>query len=199
MDNTDLRRKIRRQRRAISEEAQKNLAQKLSEQLRSAELIQQATKVGLYLSHDGEIDPSEFMHWAWGESKMCYLPVLNEQPDQAMTFAPITQHSQFAPNRFHIPEPIVAAEEHLSARDLELILLPLVAFDPSGNRLGMGGGYYDRTLAFTRQQPYHQRPLLIGLAHEFQRVSHIEPAPWDIPLAGIATEQHIILFEHHSA
>ena len=111
-----------------------------------------------------------------------------------MQFAEITPGSHFKPNRFGIPEPVVDATDLHSAEALDIILLPLVAYDLHGHRIGMGGGFYDRTLAFTRSCPYDQRPELIGLAHEFQYDDKIEPAPWDINLDSLATEKRMIIF-----
>ena len=91
-------------------------------------------------------------------------------------------------NRFGIKEPIDGSPS--SAQTLDLILIPLVGFDQRGNRLGMGGGFYDRTLAFKLKTP--QRPNLIGLAHECQRVEHLETDPWDIPMTGILTSHKSI-------
>jgi 5-formyltetrahydrofolate cyclo-ligase len=111
-----------------------------------------------------------------------------------MKYAEIAPDSRFEPNRFGIPEPVVATGDLVDASALDVILLPLVAFDLKGNRVGMGGGFYDRTLEFTRQQPYDRRPKLIGLAHEFQYTDALKPSPWDIPLDGIVTDKRAIHF-----
>lgn len=71
---------------------------------------------------------------------------------------------------------------------LDLIVMPLAAFDASGNRVGMGGGYYDRTLAATACERGWRRPTLIGLAFEAQRVAAIPAREWDVPVDWIATE-----------
>jgi 5-formyltetrahydrofolate cyclo-ligase len=69
--------------------------------------------------------------------------------------------------------------------------MPLVAFDPSGNRLGMGGGFYDRTFSYLRNRKFWTKPLLIGIAYEFQRLDSLTPSPWDVPLQAIATEKSL--------
>ncbi len=71
---------------------------------------------------------------------------------------------------------------------LDLLLLPLVGFDADGHRLGMGGGFYDRTLAALRPPRCGQRPRLVGIAHDCQRLIQIVPRPWDIPLDAVVTE-----------
>ena len=76
------------------------------------------------------------------------------------------------------------------AKYVNVVFLPLVGFDRSGNRIGMGGGFYDRTLANSTLQNRH--PLLVGLAHSCQQMDPIEHQTWDIPLQKIATDQEII-------
>ena len=75
---------------------------------------------------------------------------------------------------------------------MDIIFVPLVAFDRNGNRLGMGGGFYDRALAFTQNSTNLSRPLLLGLAHHFQEVERLTSKKWDIPLNGILTDQEFI-------
>jgi len=194
MDITSLRENTRQQRRELGPAGQSLAAHGLETQLRSFPTVTGARHISLYLVRDGEIDPAGFMHWAFTQAKHCYLPVLDVRSAQAMKFAEVTPDSQFSPNRYGIPEPVVDAAELISAERLDVVLVPLVAFDFNGNRVGMGGGFYDRTLEFTRRQPYDQRPKLIGLAHEFQYSDAIEPSSWDIPLDGIATEKRAVLF-----
>ena len=90
---------------------------------------------------------------------------------------------------FGIPEPIVRPRYQLRARDLDCVLLPLVAFDAQGFRLGMGGGYYDSSFAFLGQPPQRSKPRLIGLAYGFQYIQQLPRDPWDITLDGVVTEQ----------
>ena len=71
--------------------------------------------------------------------------------------------------------------------------MPLVGFDEQGTRLGMGGGFYDRSFAFRRQRRHWTGPQLLGLAHGCQKVSQLPTAPWDIPLDGIASDHEVIL------
>ena len=94
-------------------------------------------------------------------------------------------------NRFGIQEPACSPRHWVRAWQLDLILLPLVAFDESGNRLGMGGGFYDRSLAYRQSRTHSRRPRLIGLAHELQRVEQLATNSWDIPLDMIATEKRV--------
>ena len=93
------------------------------------------------------------------------------------------------PNRFGILEPTLEGNRLIPARNLDLVLVPLVAFDRTGKRLGMGKGYYDQTFAFLKQENTRKMPHLIGLAYGFQEIADLPMDDWDIPLYGIATEQ----------
>ena len=92
-------------------------------------------------------------------------------------------------NRFGIFEPIVNHRAWLNPIQLDWIFLPLVAFNSSCYRLGMGGGFYDASLAGLRSRTYWQRPKLVGLAYEFQRIEHFAVEDWDVPLHGILTDE----------
>ena len=125
--------------------------------------------------------------------KTGYLPVLSQRSRNRLCFAPARPGMEFRSNRFGIPEPVVPKNALVRTQDLDLILVPLVAFDARGNRLGMGGGFYDHSLEFLRHRGYWRKPLVLGLAHEFQRVDTLKPDPWDVPLAGIVTDQTIYI------
>ena len=98
------------------------------------------------------------------------------------------------PNRFGIPEPDIAVEGWKLAQSLDLILAPLVAFDDTGNRVGMGGGFYDNSLKHLKPPRSWIRPRILGLAHEIQRVGSIQRNAWDIPLHGAVTDRQIYNF-----
>jgi 5-formyltetrahydrofolate cyclo-ligase len=119
-----------------------------------------------------------------------FLPILGET--RQLGFAEYTAGGTVASNRFGIPEPEVTSAERHHAQDMDVILLPLLAFDRSGNRLGTGGGWYDTTLAFLRDVPRPARPLLVGIGYAFQQVDTVPTEAWDIPLDYVATEQELI-------
>lgn len=120
-----------------------------------------------------------------------YLPVVT---DGTLMFAPFHPDSVMVPNRFGIPEPSCHPSRLLPARSMHTIIAPLVAFDTTGNRLGMGGGYYDRTLYFMRSRPYFGRPHFIGIAYDFQRVGQLPDAPWDVHLHLVVSEKTVYRF-----
>jgi 5-formyltetrahydrofolate cyclo-ligase len=89
-----------------------------------------------------------------------------------------------------LPEPDVDDSEMLPPEALDLVLAPLVVFDSNRNRIGMGGGFYDRSFAF-RKNPEHKLPVLIGVAHELQKVDQIVPQEWDVRLDMIVTDRAV--------
>ena len=180
-------------RRQLSASEQQSHSRSMSALLNRNKVIRNASRIACYLSNDGEIAPGGIAEAGWERRQSIYLPVLSPL-NNSLYFAPWKPDSRFQLNRFGIAEPECSPREWLSARQLDVILLPLVAFDLEGNRLGMGGGFYDRTLAFLRHRKYHRKPALIGLAHEIQRADSLSPSAWDIPLDAIATEQRLLFF-----
>lgn len=195
-DKTALRRTLRETRRALSDKQQQQAAAGLLEQLQTLDAFSQSQRIALYLPNDGEIDPSAVIDWCAARGRQSYLPVV-QQIDGVnfLKFAPVDRHSAFSNNRFGIAEPVVSADALIEADELDLVLLPLVGFDESGNRIGMGGGFYDRTFAFlaekTTQEATRRKPLLIGIAHEIQKVLRIDAESWDVPLSTVVTANQV--------
>lgn len=189
-----LRRSLRDQRNALTSPEQARAAQALAAHLSATRLFRVSRRVALYLPNDGEIDPQPLMQRVWRMGKKCYLPMLSRVRHDRLWFAPYQPSTPLALNRFGIPEPLVPAHSWVRAQDLDLVLMPLVAFDTRGNRLGMGGGFYDKSLAFLRHRGQWRKPHLIGLAHDFQRVDRLDTFVWDVPLQGVATDRTVYLF-----
>ena len=149
--------------------------------IRKLEQYRYAKRIALYQAVNGEIDLGLLWRSAPLQGKHCYFPALND--DATLSFLPATPSSTFHKNRLGIDEPHISQEQAAAPEQLDLIFIPLVSFDRHGTRLGMGSGYYDRTLS------HCSSPLLVGVAYEFQRQSFIEPQAWDIPLNVIITER----------
>ncbi len=162
---------------------QRTATRKICSQIRMLEQYRYAKRIALYQAVNGEVDLSSLWKSAPLQGKYCYFPALNE--DKSLSFLPATPATPMLKNRFGIAEPDVDRNLALKPERLDIIFMPLVAFDKKGTRLGMGAGYYDRTLE------NHNAPLLIGVAYEFQRQSFIETQPWDVPLTLIITERTI--------
>ena len=120
------------------------------------------------------------------------LPVLHPVCKGHLLFLEYGPHTTLVKNKYNIDEPELACPNVIPTSTIDVILMPLVGFDSKGNRLGMGGGYYDRTLAFT--QFTQQKPILIGIAHDEQEVETLPFEPWDIPLDIIVTPKRILTF-----
>ena len=186
-DRPALRKLLRQRRRAISPVGQRLAALRLAARVCTLPVFIQGKNIALYIARDGEIDPRTILEWCQRRGKKCYAPVLAADPAcRQLRFQRFTGYAQTRENRFRIAEP--AAGELLRAADLDLVLLPLVGFDARGNRLGMGGGFYDATFA---REPIRRRPPLIGLAHECQQVPHLHTFNWDIPLNCIVTDRRV--------
>ncbi|MGM0614934.1 MAG: 5-formyltetrahydrofolate cyclo-ligase [Pseudomonadota bacterium] len=193
-DKNLLRRELRRRRQSISIQAQRLAAHKLCAQLKQLPEIQRARRISLYLPLNGEIDPTPLLPWLYRRGVQVYLPVLRPLADNTLWFVAYRPDTPMVKNRYRIWEPAARFSAHRCNRlppwALDTMLVPLVGFDAQANRMGMGGGYYDRTLAFVR----HRRPAprLIGVAHACQEVSSLPVEPWDVPLSAIVTDQAII-------
>jgi 5-formyltetrahydrofolate cyclo-ligase len=174
-----LRHSLRNQRKALSTSEQAKFAECLLPQAQQVSNFQNGQKIALYLANDGEINPNHIKNFLRNEGIEVYLPVLN---DKKLKFAKLGH--KFAKNKFNINEP--TATEMLNAEQLDIIFMPLVGFDKQKNRLGMGGGFYDRTLAFKKYQK-HTNPKLIGLAFDCQKVDKLAVKKWDVPLDIIIT------------
>jgi 5-formyltetrahydrofolate cyclo-ligase len=166
-------------------------SRRLARRLGSHPLFLRSRSVAAYWSADGEIDPSPLLKLAHARHKRRFLPVLRPHPRKKLWFIEYREGEPLTRNRFGIPEPALRHRRIALPWALDLILLPLVGFDAQCRRLGMGGGFYDRTLAYLRQRHHWRRPRLVGLAHECQRVERLDSQPWDVPLDMVVTEERI--------
>jgi len=185
-----LRAKIRAQRRALSPRQQKTANAQLHKHLERSLILLRAKHIALYLGTDGEICPKALISHYLTRKKKLYLPVLHPIKKNHMVFCPITARTKLKENNFGILEPNFKNGSCMTPRLLSLVILPLVAFDAKGNRMGMGGGYYDRAFEFKQKTSRHS-PRLVGLAHELQKQRQLPTEPWDIPLFAIFTDKRI--------
>jgi len=179
-----LRKKIRQSRRALNAEQLKKAASLLQPKVLNA-LAEIHTKhplkrVAGYIAFQGEIDVSPALDSLRAKGIQTYVPMLN---GETLQFAPWSADTPRTQNRFGIIEPCVPKSQWVDADDLDAVLVPLVAFDKHGNRLGMGGGFYDKT--FSSRQTTTPPPWLIGVAHSIQRVDKVFEENWDVKLDQI--------------
>lgn len=198
MSIDDTRRLIRSRRDGVEVSAQVIAAQHLANRIAATSTYQDSQHIAVYCAVGGEISLQPLISLAWQEGKQCYLPVVRHQ---SLVFVPYSAHTNMRNNAFGILEPEVG-ENIFPATALDLVLTPLVAFDSHCYRIGMGGGYYDRTFAFLNTQKKgldsRQRvggelesashPFLMGVAHGCQQVDTVKPELWDVALHGVCTD-----------
>lgn len=189
LSRAQLRKTLRQTRKALPSTQQRAAARGLYRQLSQHPLFRRARSIALYLPNDGEIDPRPLLRCAQKRGKHTFLPVLSAWPRTKMVFQRVRPGDRLRANRFRIAEPIKRVRQQRRVWTLDLVLLPLVGFDDAGNRLGMGGGFYDRSLAYRARRATWFKPTLLGLAHECQKVDRLEQAGWDVPLSGTVTDK----------
>jgi 5-formyltetrahydrofolate cyclo-ligase len=136
-----------------------------------------------------ELDLSPVIERCWADEKKVFLPHLLSRPFQKMRFLPYEPNTPMKLNRYQIPEPALSSRHEIPIRQLDIVLTPLLAFGHQGQRLGMGGGYYDRTFAFMNRTGY-LKPRLWAIALEAQ-CFELQSNPWDVPIHGVATERDV--------
>lgn len=185
-ERTALRRKMRAQRRELESREHDRRSELLCRRILSEPVFLRARRFAAFLSNDGEPDLELMLYRSALMGKRAYLPVLH---GKSLWFLPLSSNAPMVQNQFGIAEPSCHPDERLKPFALDLVLVPLVAFDASGSRLGMGGGYYDRCFAYLNHRSSWRRPRLIGVAFDFQRADEIPPRPWDVRLDGVITER----------
>jgi 5-formyltetrahydrofolate cyclo-ligase len=190
-----LRRELRARRRAIQGTARVRKGGELAQRVDALRLLRPGRRIGLYLSTSEEIDTAPLLALACSRGCQVALPRVTSKRHDRMRFFDLG--SRMGKGAFGIVEPLGTTAR--SARELDVVFMPLVGFDARGNRMGMGRGFYDRHLAFRRQLVHCRRPLLIGLAYAVQQVPALPHAPHDVPLDAIVTEYASLKFDGRTA
>lgn len=190
-DTKTLRRQIVRRRLALSDLELRAAAVSAARIFWRQNESNRCHRIGVYFANRGELGCEVIVQEAWTRAREIYLPVLHRG---ALSFAQYRPGEPMLRNRFGIPEPVAADGRALRPADLDLVLAPLVAFDDAGTRLGMGGGFYDRSFEFLQQRRKWQKPRLIGVGYEFQHVPQLERKRWDIPVHCALTESGFYRF-----
>ncbi|MCL9781565.1 5-formyltetrahydrofolate cyclo-ligase [Vibrio sp. S4M6] len=184
-----LRKQIRDTRNQLSEQQQHEAAQDLVSSFLTLPELKSSQHIALYLSNDGELSTQPLVEKLWQLGKHTYLPILHPFSKGNLLFLHYDANTPLVTNRYGIWEPKLSQPHIKPVSQLDLIATPLVGFDALGNRLGMGGGYYDRTLENWRNN--ESGPYPIGIAHDCQQVDSIPVQAWDVPLAKIVTPSKI--------
>jgi 5-formyltetrahydrofolate cyclo-ligase len=183
---------IREKRNLVNTEQNSVYSALLEKRLTSLDSIIKAKHIAIYLANDGELDPMPFINWCLKQNKKVYLPVIHPFAKGNLLFLRFDNTTPMTKNRYGINEPKLDVTKVCPVEKLDIICTPLVAFDKNGERLGMGGGFYDRTLANFQD---NNDISLIGLAHDCQEVEQIPVESWDIPLPTIITPTRSLSFK----
>ena len=184
-DKKTLRQQMRARRRALSPAERAAAAERFAQAMWPRLQPPPRQRIAVYLAFDGELDLQPLINRLWAAGKTVYLPVVTRLAPRRLWFREYRPDSPMRPNRFGIPEPLTGPL--LPSRLLDVVLLPLTAFDASGTRLGMGGGFYDRTFS-ARRYTGNSRPRLIGVGYRWQQVSTLVREPHDLPVQAIVTD-----------
>lgn len=189
-DRQLIRQQMRQRRRELSSTSRQQAANGALRKLIARREFRRARNIAIYLPVRGELPTTPLIRHCQQRNKRCFVPVVSPFTP-SMTFVHYRLGHTLRRNAFGIGEP--NPQRRRRAPSLDLVIMPLVAFDRQGNRLGMGGGYYDRCFAFRRRRGQKDRkPLLVGWAYSFQEVSRLPAAQWDVPLDAIVTEREWI-------
>ncbi len=185
----DVRAAIRELRKTTSKPQRAAASAKVCQSFRELDEFNEAKTVAGFLAFDGEADPLGLMIHACTLDKKVFVPIIVGK-SKPLVFAPWNSKIAMRKNRFGIMEPDVPVEEYVDAETLDFVATPLVAFDSKCNRIGMGGGYYDRTFSHLKvaRSSSSSATLLVGFALDLQRVERIQPQEWDVPLNSVITE-----------
>jgi 5-formyltetrahydrofolate cyclo-ligase len=179
IDKQALRQDLRQRRRSLSVSDISLASSQACKLLRTDARFQSAQSIAIYSPFSGEIDPTELVT----DRQTFYLPVIDSHT--GMHFVEANLSDEMHANRFGILEP--QSGKTIAITSLDMIVLPLVAFNRRGDRLGMGAGFYDRALANLGGSPYR-----VGIAYSWQEVDQLTSNPWDVPLHAVVTDKEII-------
>ncbi|MGP1931164.1 MAG: 5-formyltetrahydrofolate cyclo-ligase [Arsenophonus sp. ET-YP4-MAG3] len=178
-----IRKEMRLKRQKLTKTKQIIAANQILNTILKHQHIHVANHIAIFFSFDGEINTQPLIKYLWEKNKKIYLPALDIFNYYHLVFLPYFQNTQLIKNNFNINEPVINLMNIIPIKQLDILFVPLVAFDKQGKRLGMGGGFYDRLLDNWKTKHFYP----IGLAYDFQLVNEIQTAPWDISLPEIIT------------
>jgi 5-formyltetrahydrofolate cyclo-ligase len=188
---SQLRNYFRRIRSQVPAEVRKDAALSAATYLGAQDFFKQSTHIACYLPLQDEFDTSFIIDVIWEANKQCYLPMVGKDK-HTLHFIRYDKEDALQANRFGILEPVDVSRE-ISPSQLDLVIIPLLAFDLHGYRLGTGGGYYDYTFEFLKNAAA-KKPFLLGLGYAAQQAEKLYTDNWDITLNGILTEKQVIKF-----
>ncbi len=182
--SSEMRERARKARDDIPEELHTKYSLRICHRFLHSGLFFRAKNIACYLRSRGEVDTSLIFERAWRAKKRIFVPIVENH--RKMRFVKIERNTRLERNQFGIWEPVFGTE--ISPEKRDVVVTPLVVFDEKWNRIGMGGGYFDRYFSFLKSKRQWFRPKLVGFAFECQKVEKIRTNPWDIRLYRVFTE-----------
>jgi 5-formyltetrahydrofolate cyclo-ligase len=193
-NRNDIRREMRARRRLVTRRERMLAAHRFVIAAEHARLLRPGRRIAVYQPFGHEADVARITARAWFRGCTVYLPVVTHRTRFAMQFVPFNPDTRLKKNDFGIPEPVSSPGERISPLQLDVIFMPLVAFDVKGWRLGSGAGFYDRCLRHLRGTRRWRRPKLVGVAYEHQKIEALFPGDWDVPMDAVLTERRTYRF-----
>lgn len=203
IDKTPLRRLLRLRRASVPDAVRRSAGRQIERSALHMRLLRRARRLGFYVPANDEVDILPLLNRALWMGAHCYLPVLPPRAGgwhggRRLWFSRLGEVSHYwSLNRYGILE-YAHPRSRVRIWQLDTVFVPMLGFDRQGYRLGMGGGYYDTSLAYLRRRRHWRRPLLVGVAFEAQRLEHLPHDPWDIPVDYVVTERRCYAFRHRS-
>ena len=191
-DKKSLRKQARAARAALAPAYRRLAARLVLQKALRAGLYLKGRRWAFYLPMGEEFDALPLLNQALHMGKDCYLPITAQRIAQPLRFARLDGQHALTQNRYGIIEP--HSRNLMNARRIDVMFMPLVGFDDKGRRLGMGGGYYDATLAYLRTRRRWRKPLLVGVACACQKLKEVPAEPWDVRLDMVLTEDGLTRF-----
>lgn len=191
VQRSDTRQLLTRRRKDLSAASVQQHSQHIARQV--LPLLHSARRIAGYLSIGNEVAVDEILAACRAQQRSTFVPLI--QADHTLLFSPLDENTVIVQNKYGIREPASDLRNCILPTALDAVLVPLLGFDARCNRMGMGGGFYDRSFTHRRHvdatAPSQKTPLLIGVAHEIQRVDNITTQWWDVPLDMVVTEKRI--------
>lgn len=189
-----LRREMRQLRRRITPTERRIAARRFAVVADRAYLLRPGARIAVYRAYGHEADLGPLTQRAWGRGCCIFLPVITHARAARMEFFRFTPSTPLRKNAFGIAEPHPVHSTRIPVGRLDVVFMPLVAFDDEGWRLGSGAGFYDRCLDHLRPSRTWRRPKLIGVAYAHQRSGRLVPSAWDIPMDAVITPRGLLRF-----
>lgn len=191
MDKTQLRKTFCAIRGHVPSQIRSTAAQMAAQHFIQHPYFKQNNHFAAYLCFKDEFDATPIIKAIWQANKICYLPILTDAKSRKLKFVQYDYGDALQSNRYSILEPANTQRE-IAPENLDIVITPLVAFDLHGHRLGTGGGYYDRTFEFKKN---NSKPLFVGLGYAKQQANDLPYEDWDITLEAVLTEQQFLLLK----